>query len=134
MKISMPSSRRPATIGPAVKAPVAPVAVNRIVHMHIPKTAGNSFKTAMEKCSPRKLRSFPHWHEEEYHSFSPQDYDLYSGHIGYDTAHKIGGDIISIFRNPIDRFVSVYYFWRYLHEANIEVRQATIIASNTKSQ
>jgi hypothetical protein len=106
-----------------------PVSVNRIVHLHIPKTAGNSLKTAIGQCTSRKLRIYPEWHEEEYHSFSPEDYDFYSGHIGYDTAHKIGGDIISVFRHPVERFISVYYFWKHLYNTNTEVRLATIIAS-----
>jgi hypothetical protein len=57
-----------------------PAPMERIVHMHIPKTAGNSLKTAMENCKNRKVRVFPHWHEDEYHSFDPPDYDFYSGH------------------------------------------------------
>jgi hypothetical protein len=103
--------------------------MERIVHLHIPKTAGNSLKTAMTNCTTRNIRVFPHWHEEEYHSFAPEDYDLYSGHIGYETAAKLGGSIVSVFRHPVDRFISVYYFWRQLHDSGIEVRQATIIAS-----
>ena len=130
MRISLPNNRRGPMKPPAAAQPAStPVLADRIVHMHIPKTAGNSFKTAMEQSSIRNMRVFPHWHEEEYHSFSPEDYDFYSGHIGYDTARKIGGEIISVFRHPVDRFISVYYFWRYLHNANIEVREATVIAS-----
>jgi len=103
--------------------------MERIVHLHIPKTAGNSLKTAMANCTTRPVRVFPHWQEEEYHSFAPEDYDFYSGHIGYETAAKLDGSIVSVFRHPVDRFVSVYYFWRYLHDSGIEVRQATIIAN-----
>jgi hypothetical protein len=106
-----------------------PAPMERIVHMHIPKTAGNSLKTAMENCKNRKVRVFPRWHEDEYHSFAPADYDFYSGHIGHRTASKLDGHIVSVFRHPIDRFISVYYFWRHLFNAKIEVRQATIIAS-----
>jgi hypothetical protein len=103
--------------------------MERLVHLHIPKTAGNSLKTAMANCTTRTVRVFPHWQEENYHSFALEDYDFYSGHIGYETASKLGGSIVSVFRHPVDRFISVYYFWRYLHDAGIEVRQATIIAN-----
>jgi hypothetical protein len=52
-----------------------------------------------------------------------------SGHIGHAKASKLNGHIVSVFRHPVDRFISVYYFWRYLFNTNIEVREATIIAS-----
>jgi len=104
-------------------------AMERIIHLHIPMTAGNSLRTAMELCANRKLRIYPHWQEENYHSFSPDDYDFYSGHIGFNTASRIGGQMVSVFRHPVDRFISVYYYWKHLHDTGAEVRQATILAN-----
>ncbi len=69
--------------GTAAKAAYS---TNRVIHMHIPETAGNSFKTAIERSTSRKMRISPQGHEDEYHSFAPEDYDFHSGHIGYDTA------------------------------------------------
>ncbi len=113
----------------APRPPAGADAPARIIHIHIPKTAGNALKTAMLNCTTRPIRVFMEWQEENFHSFDPADYDFFSGHIGFNTASRIGGDIVSVFRNPLDRFVSVYYYWRYLHNAGIEVRQATIMAS-----
>jgi hypothetical protein len=129
MKNALPDIGRMAAKAAAGQKTAHPVSMNRLVHMHIPKTAGTSLRTAIEQCTSRKMRVFPQWHEEEYHSFSPEDYDFYSGHIGYDTARKIGGDIFTVFRHPVERFISVYYFWKHLYNTNQEVRQATIIAS-----
>jgi hypothetical protein len=104
-------------------------AMERIIHLDIPKTAGNSLRAAMERCANRRVRVYPHWQEENYHSFSPDDYDFYSGHIGFNTASRIGGRMVSVFRHPVDRFISVYYYWKHLHDTGAEVRQATILAN-----
>ncbi len=94
--------------------------VRKIVHMHIPKTAGTALRTAFEKHHQGRRRIFPHYDERKFADINPADFDFFSGHIGYKTAHRLGGDIVSLFRNPVDRFASVYYFWRELHGKGIE--------------
>jgi hypothetical protein len=101
---------------------------NRIVHIHIPKTAGTALRTAFERAY-NDMRSFPHRDERRYGEFDPNEYDFYSGHIGFKTASEIGGDIITVFRNPVDRFISVYYFWRQLYANGIEQSRNTMLAA-----
>ena len=72
----------------------------RIVHLHIPKTAGTSLRTAFEQQFRDHLRVFPHWDEAKIAAAAPQDYDFYSGHIGFNTAKRLGGDIVTVFRHP----------------------------------
>jgi hypothetical protein len=102
---------------------------NRIVHIHIPKTAGTALRGAFETAYKGEMRSFPHRYERRYVDFRPEDYDFYSGHIGFKTASRIGGDIITVFRNPVDRFVSVYYFWRQLYANGVERSRNTAMAA-----
>jgi len=90
-------------------------AETRILHLHIPKTAGTAIRQAFNK-SGTGLKIFPHYEERRYQGVDASQYDLFSGHFGFETAKSIGGNIVSVFRNPFDRFVSVYYFWRQLHE------------------
>jgi Sulfotransferase family len=100
----------------------------RIVHLHIPKTAGTAFRSAFQKAAGGKLRIFPHYDERQYAGIDPSRFDFFSGHIGFETAAKLGGEIITVLRNPIDRFISVYYFWRQLYEKGIERNHKTILA------
>jgi hypothetical protein len=101
----------------------------RILHMHIPKTAGTALRSAFEAAGKGSLRIFPHWSEREYAEVNPDDYDFYSGHFGYQTAARIGGEVIAIYRHPVDRFASVYYFWRTLHARGVEISTNTKLAT-----
>jgi Sulfotransferase family len=75
------------------------------------------------------MRSFPHRDERRYADIDPNEYDFYSGHIGFKTASRIGGDMITVLRNPVDRFISVYYFWRQLYANGVEQSRNTSMAA-----
>ncbi|MBX9594599.1 MAG: sulfotransferase domain-containing protein [Roseomonas sp.] len=93
----------------------------RVVHIHIPKTAGTALRLAFEKkFQPAGLKVAPHLTEENAQAHMPEDYAFFSGHIGYPTAQRIGGRILTVLRNPVDRIVSTYYFWRELYAKGIE--------------
>ena len=100
----------------------------RLIHMHVPKTAGTAIRTAFEQQLRGNLRVFPEWDESKYASINPEDFDFYSGHFGYETARRLDGDIVVVLRHPIDRFVSVYYFWRELYELGVETSVNTELA------
>lgn len=100
----------------------------RIVHLHIPKTAGTALRSALTRVSG--LRVFPKYGEAEALAAKPADFDVFSGHFGFDTASVIGGDIITVMRHPVDRFASVYYFWRQLYADKVEVTRKTRLASS----
>ena len=101
----------------------------RLLHLHVPKTAGTAVRDALQKAGGGSLRIFPHYDERKYNGFNADDYDVFSGHFGFKTASEIGGDVITVLRNPIDRFLSVYYFWRELHATGTEISPNTTIAS-----
>jgi hypothetical protein len=92
----------------------------RVVHIHIPKTAGTALRLAFEKKFQPMLRVAPHLTEENAQSFMGEDYAFFSGHIGFPTAQRIGGRMLTVLRNPVDRIVSTYYFWRELYAKGIE--------------
>lgn len=100
----------------------------RIVHIHLPKTAGTALRTSFEKLGEPKLRICPARLERQFKKQNFKDFDVFSGHMSYATAEKIGGDFITVLRDPIDRFLSIYYFWRSLYEKNIERTKNTSLA------
>ncbi len=105
------------------------VPTTRIIHLHIPKTAGTAFRSAFEKAAGGKLRVCPHFNERRLADIDQSQYDFFSGHFGFKTATELGGEIITVLRNPVDRFVSVYYFWRRLYEKGIEKSVRTDLAT-----
>ncbi len=104
-------------------------ASSRIIHLHVPKTAGTALRGAFERAGQGKLRVFPHYDERKYAGIDPSQFDFFSGHFGFKTAAKIDGKVITVLRNPVDRFLSVYYFWRQLSQKGIEKTRNTFLAS-----
>jgi hypothetical protein len=105
------------------------VPMTRIVHLHIPKTAGTALRTAFEKAANGTLRISPHFQEAKYADLDPSDFDFFSGHFGFKTAAKLDGQIITVVRDPLDRFVSLYYFLRQQFEQGREKGQRATLAS-----
>ena len=102
---------------------------NRIVHLHIPKTAGVAFRTAFERAFDGGLRSCPFRYEREFAGVDLGEYNFFSGHIGYDLASRIGDDVITLLREPIDRFLSTYCFLRHRYLAgNVRNERTSLIA------
>jgi Sulfotransferase family len=102
----------------------------RIVHIHLPKTAGTALRLSFQNLGEPKLRICPARLERQFKKQNFKDFDVFSGHMSYATAQKIGGDVITVLRDPIDRFLSIYYFWRSLYEKNIERTKNTTLAIN----
>jgi len=101
----------------------------RIVHLHIPKTAGTALRAAFEKAANGTLRISPHFQEAKYADLDPSEFDFFSGHFGFKTAAKLDGQIITVVRNPVDRFVSLYYFLRQQFDQGREKGQRATLAS-----
>jgi hypothetical protein len=102
---------------------------NRLIHIHVPKTAGSALRVSLERAAGGSLRVLGKTGERNVREIDPNQYDVFSGHFGFDTAIAIGGDLVTVLRNPVDRFLSVYYFWRQLHASGAEVSPKTICAA-----
>jgi hypothetical protein len=101
----------------------------RFVHLHIPKTAGTALRQAMERLLGRNFRVAPHLHEGNVEEYYGTDHALFSGHFGFPAARRLGGDIITMLRHPVDRLVSLHAFWRQCHKEGTEVSQKTRLAA-----
>lgn len=101
---------------------------SRIVHLHIAKTAGTAVRWAFKQASGGKLRISPHFHESKYAALDPGDFDVFSGHFGFKTATRLDGQIITVVRDPVDRFVSFYYFLRQQFKEEREKSLRAILA------
>ncbi|MDQ2735633.1 MAG: sulfotransferase family protein [Pseudomonadota bacterium] len=94
----------------------------------MPKTAGTALRVALTQAYGPELRVFADTDGRRFEGLNPDDYDLYSGHFGYRTALALDGDMITVFRNPVDRFISVYFFWRQLYDKGVERSRNTTLA------
>jgi hypothetical protein len=83
--------------------------------VHIPKTAGTSLVTAMQAhFAPDRI--CPRDQTEALARLDPADlrrkYDFIPAHTGMDVAERIATDLVTVVREPTDRILSLYNYWR----------------------
>jgi hypothetical protein len=100
-----------------------------IVHVHIPKTAGTALAAAFQEVYGNELRVYPIRYESEYGQVGYAAFNFFGGHIGFNVANEIGGDLITVLRDPIDRFVSNYFFLRHQYLSGEAVNHKTSLAA-----
>ncbi|MGV6848829.1 MAG: sulfotransferase family 2 domain-containing protein [Marinibacterium sp.] len=97
----------------------------KFVHLHIPKTAGTSLRERLIAAhDDLDVRQVHHPVPDTL----PDSVDVASGHFSFHDAERFGGDVVTVLRHPVDRFVSCYYFWRELHAAGVEGSRKTALA------
>jgi hypothetical protein len=101
----------------------------RIVHVHIPKTAGTALSEAFRQAYGDRLRVYPARYEWEYKQTDYTEFDFYGGHVGFKVASQIGGDLITVLRDPVDRFLSGYFFLRQRYLSGEAVNAKTLLAA-----
>lgn len=91
--------------------------MNKFLYLHIPKTGGVAFRSVFENASraerilhvtaPKQLLNYSH---EEL-----ENYDFIHGHLNINQTTKARNHKkIATLRNPIERCISTYSFWRGL--------------------
>jgi len=97
-----------------------------IVFLHIPKTAGTSVHEMLkrhfdkDRICPERFRGLIRYSEDQLREF-----DLFSGHFLMPHVDRIPGEkfVFTILRDPADRILSLYYFWRR-HRPEIAAERA----------
>lgn len=104
-------------------------AETRILHLHIEKTGGTALRVALQRSLGPGAKRFPSHHESKLPDIVPAEWDLVSGHFGYTRLAPLGGRIVVLLRDPVDRFMSVYYYWREIHFKGLNITRQTKLAS-----
>jgi hypothetical protein len=104
-------------------------AETRILHIHIEKTGGTALRMALQRAMGPGAKRFPQHHENQLAGIVPDDWDLVSGHFGYGRLAPLGGRLVVLLRDPVDRFMSVYYYWREIHARGTNITRQTTLAT-----
>ncbi|MDF3352138.1 sulfotransferase family 2 domain-containing protein [Sulfitobacter sp. KE34] len=95
-----------------------------LAFLHIPKTAGTSLVQALSK-NFAEDRVMPGGlvYELDHHdpAYLRQQYDLLYGHVGMDALAPVATQIITLVREPTERIISLYNYWR-----TIPIESATV--------
>jgi Sulfotransferase family len=83
----------------------------RITFVHVPKTAGNSVLNALKSIYNENDVS-PFIYEGRTDIAGWPQFRLIAGHMGFAFAKKFGTEMITVVRDPLERTVSLYNFWR----------------------
>lgn len=82
--------------------------------VHIPKSGGTSVRKYMETFfhaedifNANFLFNYP-----EYHSLGAEGPYYFVSHVGYNFVRAAGGYSMTILRNPVDRILSLYSYWK----------------------
>jgi hypothetical protein len=100
----------------------------RVVHLHIPKTAGTAIRGAFLRAKKQVLNANPAF---AFNRSKDGAADVISGHFGYRSARTVPNPhIITVLRDPVDRFLSVYYYLAEQFKTGKEISERTKLASN----
>ncbi|PVY79091.1 sulfotransferase family protein [Tamilnaduibacter salinus] len=86
----------------------------RYAFLHIGKTAGTAVRQSIaSQFTPDAV--CPYYFHRQIESMPDEELEKYgfiSAHIGYDLAKSLSDNVFTVLRNPFDRVVSLYYYWR----------------------
>ncbi len=89
---------------------------NQIVFFHVPKCGGMTVQKIIKKANKNASVAVD-LHEtmmEEYSDSALQQFGILTGHLGYRILERLNEPVkITFLRDPVDRALSMYYFWKY---------------------
>ena len=86
-----------------------------VVFIHMEKNGGTTVSHVLDQMCPpgRAFREHADRHKLEDGTFDKKDYDIYNGHLFFPKIHcflKKKANYITTIRDPLDRFLSFYYW------------------------
>lgn len=95
----------------------------RVAFIHFPKTGGTTLHNFLlkaftkKKVCPERFNNFDRFSDNDL-----QQYDFFSGHMDFRNLRRVASPAytITVLREPKDRILSLYYFWRAHSNAVIE--------------
>jgi hypothetical protein len=104
----------------------APQLLRKVVFLHNPKAAGVSIGVALQdhlgnmRISPPIVDTFSRHHRLAGYYQGLRGYDVYTGHIGRDLFEAVndGHAVVTNFRKPLPRILSLYNYYRHRVGAN----------------
>ena len=96
--------------------PPAGAGPKRLCFIHVPKCGGQSLSSVIRQgYAPNQV--CPATFLREFQALSDSDvsrYQLYLGHMGFAQARRIGGKAVTVLRDPVDRVLSLFSYWKGL--------------------
>lgn len=100
----------------------------RICYVHIAKSAGTWLRHVLQDSyRPADICDFRF--DNQFDLADPADFmnkKFFSAHVGIETALRLDSDLITVLRNPFDRVLSLFYYWKEVEGGPVLVKNMNL--------